>query len=168
MGSRTLPDDSVSCCSTFLSNKVAPILALPFTYIVSSWPSYVVTSVFYLLILSMAASATIELAPRHGIPRMSLPSSPNPSVDEIHYYAWPAISSLTSKIVGERIHQEVGKLSKDPRSQIRARTNGRGWDLKVGSWNDVRSDSLEPIHYSGEARPLNRRSHYRETSNCLV
>ena len=79
-----------------------------------------------------------------NIHERELAFSPNPSVDEIHY-AQPAISSFASKIVGEKIHQEVGKLSKDPHSQIRAGKNGRGWDLKVGSWDEVQGLDIQGL-----------------------
>jgi hypothetical protein len=89
-----------------------------------------------------------------NIHERELAFSSNLSVDEIHH-ARPAISSLASKIVGERIHQEVGKLSKDPRSQIRAGTNGRGWDLKVGSWNELRGLDIQGLREQfSESAPL--------------
>jgi hypothetical protein len=79
-----------------------------------------------------------------NIHERELAFSPNPSADDIHY-ARPAISSFPSRIVGEKVHLEVRKLSKDHRSQIRAGTNGRGWALKVGSWDDVRGLDIQGL-----------------------
>jgi hypothetical protein len=89
-----------------------------------------------------------------NIRERELAFSTDASVGDIHY-ARPAISSLASQIVGEKVHQEVGKLAKDSDNQIRAGTKGRGWDLRVGSWDDVRGLNIQSLmERFSEAAPL--------------
>jgi hypothetical protein len=59
------------------------------------------------------------------------------------HYARPALSSWALTLVGEKVHLEVGKMTRPDKNdesditQLRAATNGRGRPARVVTWADV-------------------------------